>query len=197
MQIPKERRGEIIIEPLYPRLGLLGGSSKDGKMSKLAALAAKRRQKENQQSSSSISDSTLSSRDDYTSGLNRLKITRPSTKPDKSTEKRTQSELSAVEKTPPVDKNHLQIQSKEEGVQKNKLGENQEQEVDVIPKDINLRARPSAFASVMTHNNHSTSLTKPLTFSNEDLVAKTFDFTEPSPDDVVTKAQHSKGRLAN
>jgi len=38
--IPTERLGNILIEPLYPRIGLLGGS---GKPSKLAALAAARR----------------------------------------------------------------------------------------------------------------------------------------------------------
>lgn len=48
LDIPKERRGEILIEPLYPQGGLLGGSSSQGtgKISKLAALAAARKKKE-------------------------------------------------------------------------------------------------------------------------------------------------------
>ncbi|KAL8648554.1 MAG: hypothetical protein Q9210_004921 [Variospora velana] len=47
-----ERQGEILIEPLYPRGGLLGGSSSQGgpKVSKLAALAAARRKKANEKS---------------------------------------------------------------------------------------------------------------------------------------------------
>ena len=50
LSILKERCGEILIEPLYPRGGLLGGSSKqDGApKSKLAALAAAHKKKENQ-----------------------------------------------------------------------------------------------------------------------------------------------------
>ncbi|KAL9034795.1 MAG: hypothetical protein Q9214_006884, partial [Letrouitia sp. 1 TL-2023] len=51
LDIPHERRGEILIEPLYPQGRLLGGSSSPGepKVSKLAALAAARRSKENEQ----------------------------------------------------------------------------------------------------------------------------------------------------
>ncbi|KAL9015493.1 MAG: hypothetical protein Q9185_007113 [Variospora sp. 1 TL-2023] len=46
------RQGEILIEPLYPRGGLLGGSSTQGgpKVSKLAALAAARKKKANEKS---------------------------------------------------------------------------------------------------------------------------------------------------
>ncbi|KAH0562500.1 hypothetical protein GP486_002810 [Trichoglossum hirsutum] len=52
LNIPPHRRGEIVIEPLYPRGGLMGGSSSagastssssGGKLSKLAALAAARK----------------------------------------------------------------------------------------------------------------------------------------------------------
>ncbi|RAL16288.1 putative translation elongation factor EF-1 subunit [Aspergillus homomorphus CBS 101889] len=49
LNIPTHRKGEILVEPLYPRLGLLGGApdgAGGGKMSKLAALAAARRKKE-------------------------------------------------------------------------------------------------------------------------------------------------------
>ncbi|KAL8895901.1 MAG: hypothetical protein Q9192_003378 [Flavoplaca navasiana] len=47
--VPPERRARILIEPLFPRGGLRGGSSGtgEGKMSKLAALAAARKKKEN------------------------------------------------------------------------------------------------------------------------------------------------------
>ena len=48
LNVPPHRRGEILIEPLYPSAGLLGGSSSSGagKVSKLAALAAKRKQRD-------------------------------------------------------------------------------------------------------------------------------------------------------
>lgn len=50
LNVPNERRGEILIEPLYPRGGLLGGSpaQSGAKTSKLAALAAARKKKENE-----------------------------------------------------------------------------------------------------------------------------------------------------
>lgn len=50
LAIPRERRGEILVKPLRPRWGLLGGTSKQdaAPKSKLAALAAARRGKENQ-----------------------------------------------------------------------------------------------------------------------------------------------------
>ncbi|KAL8969217.1 MAG: hypothetical protein Q9183_002103 [Haloplaca sp. 2 TL-2023] len=49
LNVPQERRGEILVEPLYSRGRLLGGSpAQDGpKPSKLAALAAARKRKEN------------------------------------------------------------------------------------------------------------------------------------------------------
>ncbi|EER41538.1 elongation factor Tu [Histoplasma capsulatum H143] len=44
LNIPTRRRADILIEPLYPRLGLLGGAQEtSGKVSKLAALAARKR----------------------------------------------------------------------------------------------------------------------------------------------------------
>jgi elongation factor 1 alpha-like protein len=48
LNIPEQRRAVIVIEPLYPRGGLLGGASNQAapKMSKLAALAAARKRKE-------------------------------------------------------------------------------------------------------------------------------------------------------
>ncbi|KAF3492318.1 translation elongation factor Tu [Arthroderma uncinatum] len=50
LNIPPHRKADILIEPLFPGLGLLGGSSseKPGKMSKLAALAAARKRKESE-----------------------------------------------------------------------------------------------------------------------------------------------------
>lgn len=51
VNIPEDRRGEILIEPLYPPGRLLGGSSSQGgKVSKLAALAAARKKKEQEKS---------------------------------------------------------------------------------------------------------------------------------------------------
>lgn len=79
LRIPADREAEILIEPLYPRLGLLGGSSSagdGGKMSKLAALAAKRRQKENEKIGSPASparETAASDTDAYKTSLDRLR----------------------------------------------------------------------------------------------------------------------------
>lgn len=61
LNIAPERRGEILVEPLYPHGGLLGGASSqgDGKPSKLAALAAARRKKENEKQPASSSNSSV------------------------------------------------------------------------------------------------------------------------------------------
>ena len=49
LSIPAHRSADILIEPLYPRGGLLGGASRaTPKMSKLATLAAARKKKENE-----------------------------------------------------------------------------------------------------------------------------------------------------
>ena len=63
LRIPDARRGEILIKPLYPRGGLLGGSSTAGgpKVSKLAALAAARKKKENDTSSGSSTQNSTNS----------------------------------------------------------------------------------------------------------------------------------------
>ena len=44
LNIPPGRRSEILIEPMHPHRGLLGGASNAPKQSKLGALAAKRKQ---------------------------------------------------------------------------------------------------------------------------------------------------------
>ncbi|MCJ1351054.1 MAG: Hsp70 suppressor, GTPase facilitates ribosomal subunit dissociation [Icmadophila ericetorum] len=56
LNVPLHRQAEILIEPLYPHGGLLGGASTEGapKVSKLAALAAARKKKENMKIASTI-----------------------------------------------------------------------------------------------------------------------------------------------
>ncbi|KAJ5928976.1 Translation elongation/initiation factor/Ribosomal beta-barrel [Penicillium verhagenii] len=52
LNIPPHRKADILIEPLYTRMGLLGGAPEAGKVSKLAALAAARKKREENTSSS-------------------------------------------------------------------------------------------------------------------------------------------------
>ncbi|OJJ45509.1 hypothetical protein ASPZODRAFT_119957 [Penicilliopsis zonata CBS 506.65] len=56
LNVPEHRKADIIVEPLHPRLGLLGGAPEaGGKVSKLAALAAARKKKESEKVAASPS----------------------------------------------------------------------------------------------------------------------------------------------
>src|SRR5947207_10758761 len=80
LNIPPHRKGEILVESLYPRGGLKGGSSSSsrtpplntasGKMSKLAALAAARKKQTGKLSP--VPESDKSTRAQYTDLLTRL-----------------------------------------------------------------------------------------------------------------------------
>ncbi|PGH09183.1 translation elongation factor Tu [Blastomyces parvus] len=80
LNIPAHRKADILVEPLYPRLGLLGGAQEtSGKVSKLAALAARKR-KDNEkkaaaevvgEASSAVSDDQRKS---HVSLLDRLAV---------------------------------------------------------------------------------------------------------------------------
>lgn len=60
LNVPAHRKADILMEPLYLRMGLLGGAqdAAGGKVSKLAALAAKRKQKEGEKEKASSGSST-------------------------------------------------------------------------------------------------------------------------------------------
>ncbi|EXJ91172.1 elongation factor 1-alpha [Capronia coronata CBS 617.96] len=189
LRIPEHRKAEILIEPVYPRLGLLGGASAGGKMSKLAALAAKRRQKESERSESTATGSS-ESQDDYTTRLNKLRLqeinrAKSNTSRDADTPMRegdkavSDSGVSAdiLRQDLPDPLSHGQTTS------------TPDLSVSVEPC---IRGRPSPFASIMT--SHDADLFLP---TSPDLLAvgenaKSFDFAEPSPDDVVMKAQNAK-----
>jgi hypothetical protein len=57
-----------------------------------------------------------------------------------------------------------------------------------------LRASPSAFASLLTGTTAASNFPYSASFLQAYPAAKTFDFAEPSPDDIVIKAQNPKGR---
>jgi len=185
------------VEPLYPRRGLLGGASKDGKMSKLAALAAKRRQRESERSASETK--SPASQDGYVASLNKLRISQPS---------RIRERLagSRADQSPPRELTAVPESGHDvtvEGGLEVKDAQNSEKTAEAAPSDrssradTNLRAQPSAFASIMTSHHFIPSLLASPSILYDEFVAETFDFTEPSPDDIVTKAQNSKGRMTS
>ncbi|EXJ54331.1 elongation factor 1-alpha [Cladophialophora yegresii CBS 114405] len=175
LNIPEHRRGEIVIEPLYPRLGLLGGAANAGKMSKLAALAAKRRQKENQPPASEPRPGS-EIKEDYLPDLKKLGITASPQA------KSTSSEPQALERQAPST-----------GGEASAEADRQKHTPDVpLVVDQNLRGHPSAFASIMTNHGPESQSLPSTDFPSVKATAKSFNFAEPSPDDIVTKAQSAK-----
>ena len=138
LQIPVQRQGLIIEHCVQPRPRLLGGGPKNGKMSKLAALAAKRRQQEASKSSGRGSDQ-LGSADDYAETLNKLRISQKSNGTSISSQSSAlnEEESKADGSGPATD----QVSPNEEVV----LGQPQSE----LQTQQDLRAGPSAFASLL------------------------------------------------
>jgi elongation factor 1 alpha-like protein len=171
-------RQTTFIAPLYPRGGLLGGSSGGApKMSKLQALAAARKKKAQEQKSSGSTgvetpmakltlDSSKSA--DQKAGSSR------------GFPQRKRKDSNPHEKVPtPIEREF----SKEES---------QDTPMETPPLD---QAKPSAFANIM-FSTPSKPSSKPDSFFtlpyNATPVTNTDPFAGPSPDDVVIAAQ-SKG----
>lgn len=209
LNIPLDRKADIIVEPLYPRLGLLGGAP-EGKMSKLAALAAARKKKESekpvvapeQPSNAEQSENKSTQR----SLAERLAVN--STKvPEKaggisalSKESRLGSRLSKP-RSPPVAQDHNEETVLRPPVDKDiPTPKPSQQQLD---DGANLRAPPSTFASAIVGDGNYLSTSEPghLCSNKFDVMqvygqdfTEAFDFVGPSPDDVVINAQSaSKG----
>ena len=201
--IPAHRKAEILVEPLYPS-GLLGGSSTDGKMSKLAALAAKRRRKENENlNPPSAGGPEAQIRKSPSSGLQSLRSSRRqqpelSNKPlsTSSVEHqplRASTNLAAKDSTATEDLDSSQAAPRT-------ADSGPSDTLDTISSATASRAIPSPFGATITarqsfsldiDQNIESHFTSALTLN--DTPTKPFDFTDPSPDDVVTIAQTTKG----
>ncbi|MCJ1478360.1 Hsp70 suppressor, GTPase facilitates ribosomal subunit dissociation [Lambiella insularis] len=211
LNIPPSRKGEILIEPLYPRGGLPGGSAQAApKVSKLAALAAARKKKENDKSTGDGSKPLTSS----IALLDKLSITgKPSTEG-----KRTTQETSDyAEKRPkigssessllasPVNREPRRYPAKKPKVPSpvpiqppdiDKTPDPIEDEPEIPPP---IAAAPSAFARTMlgtTHASNNPARTRiipaALSFSPYALnLTESNPFAGPSPDDIVANAQSS------
>ncbi|KEF54481.1 elongation factor 1-alpha [Exophiala aquamarina CBS 119918] len=184
LRVPEHRKAEITIQPAYPRRGLLGGASKGSKMSKLAALAAKRKQQANEPSGS-VSASIPTSRDDYTANLNKLRIGKPAKASHEPEAPGIQKRLLGEELVKKDADDDPRSPGKKCDTSKDQIGQS-------ILVDPNIRGRPSAFASIMTSQETETESRPSSDILSEGLLTKLFDFTEPSPDDIVTKAQNVK-----
>lgn len=208
LEIPKDRRGEILVEPLHPRGGLLGGASiQDGPpKSKLAALAAARKKKENLRSEDSKAKSTTSSvalldklgsksPESYADGIfRRLNI--QDTGPNQissgqTTKKYPTRRRQSPEIRPAEDPQATQAPTILGSVDDGKI------ELKSVPA-----ASPSTFARTIFSSNtkskntildpiQSSYLYASLAQSDTEFNA----FAGPSPEDIVAKAQNSKGSV--
>jgi elongation factor 1 alpha-like protein len=214
LSIPPHRRGEIVIEPLYPRGGLLGGSSsstgaatpnpKGGKMSKLAALAAARKKEHGKASGDSESAGQPQS-----SAINLLSKLGQKPKDTSKTEtQQTQLEGDGARKT----------NNRKYPTRRRKSLERKEPELEPSPectspkapekpkelKPEDVQAKPSFFAMAILGR----ALERPkemgsriddtfkLPYITEEGFTNLDIFKGPSPDDVVIAAQKKTGKGA-
>lgn len=205
LKIPHERRGEILIEPLYPQGRLLGGSSSSGepKVSKLAALAAARRKKENEQtgcrpsshSSVTLLDKLSKKPQNETHRDAKELHNLEETKPD-NTGTRSYRNINRRNKSPPKS---ITILEESNATSKATATQEERQPSYIVPA-----ASPSPFAKIMLGVLQDTTSSSFVSLGVVDLNfpdltqtnSSSNAFAGPSPDDVVTNAQNSsKGSL--
>lgn len=202
LHIPEDRRGDILIEPLYPRGRLLGGSSKPdgGPKSKLAALAAARKKKENQ--GAEVGQSITSS----VALLDKLSGNPRQIKPDGAPNPSSSKPLRAITEQTVKEQPRKYSRRKSKGLESPQVDQpakNTSQEPSSLASpetertpEITPTADPSVFARTIfgapalsqQHEVH----TSDRYVLGPDIRAE-FDFAGPSPDDVVTRAQNTKG----
>lgn len=201
LNISEDRRGEIMIEPLYPRGGLLGGSPKsDGApKSKLAALAAARRKNENQRAEDGQNaTSSVALLDKLSSKPRQVK---PNDAPHLSSPKplseTIETENEGPRKYPRRESKGLKSPQHDQPAKEASKTPNSSASPDIEKRtEITPSASPSVFAqtifgypAVSQQHDIQTSdhyVLAPDTYAE-------FDFAGPSPDDIVTKAQNTKG----
>lgn len=211
LNIPLERRGDILIEPLYPQGGLLGGSptSIGPKTSKLAALAAARKKKENEKQNTSEAQNANTS----VALLSKLRNQSPNRETSDAASESTssRSEVAASvqaqkspkesepRKYPTRRRENLDAQLSAGGAfAATKIYDARDPVQQAQPPSVPA-ARPSTFAMTVLGRSQDPQLL--LAESFESLVfslpptsqtnAKNNPFSGPSPDDVVIKAQSS------
>lgn len=215
--VPSHRHSNILIEPIYPRGGLLGGSSKPSKLAALAAARKKKAEEDKRIHSQPVpsSDQDLKQSERTVSLLDRLKAKGKESEP---------SGSAAVDSTSggvvlqPQDRNRAYpIRSKKDPSPERAPKEDVPAVSEVPEKEASaklvqdLRAVPSIFASTLVGarprelyksrpaNGVQSSVTSPtlpqedsmfaLPFADRLIHTKSNPFAGPSPDDVVLSAQ--------
>jgi elongation factor 1 alpha-like protein len=189
-----------MIEPLYPRGGLLGGSSKEApKKSKLAALAAARKAKANDQTSNLASPAKP-----VTNSVNLLDKLGKS----KNIDNEASSPVSAAQPSPSLQRlrkyppRRISSTEKETSQVEEPIPTSTNPEPKEVHEDPNIKSfKPSGFAVTMLGSNQSpfqapsfARFYDPFQLECDMREANIDPFSGPSPDDIVAKAQSaSKG----
>ncbi|KAL5343655.1 elongation factor Tu GTP binding domain protein [Aspergillus crustosus] len=213
LNIPTHRKADILVEPLYPRVGLLGGASENsgGKMSKLAALAAARKKKETPMPPSAAESDTAQPLPGERKGASlslreRLAASKQGKAPESSPSlqglaKGLRSGQPLLQKKPSPEPSKPDVPATtglEEYTEELRI-EDEGKEKEKEKPTVNIRAPPSTFATTIVGDNTRPKMTEPshLYTDSLDLIsiygqeAEPFDFAGPSPDDVVLNAQSS------
>ncbi|RAQ60414.1 translation elongation factor EF-1 subunit [Aspergillus flavus] len=218
LNVPAHRKADILIEPLYPRLGLLGGAPESGgKVSKLAALAAARKKKEGDKASTAapaqnaeVNKTQVPSTEQKGASLSlreRLAGNGKIPKPEGAQSPRPLGKLSHPGSHSPQKKPSPELVKQNGASQVNSANVQQELTAEPLVKKeekeqptVNIRASPSTFASTIVGDVTRPKLTEPSPLFSTSLdlmeiygqnLTEPFDFTGPSPDDVVLNAQSS------
>ena len=204
-------------------MGLLGGAQEsNGKVSKLAALAAARKKKEGEKQPAGTTPAAptpsvdkapeLSSTEPKGSPLTLRERLAGNGKPQKPSDglsslrslgKGTPA-ASPLKKKPSPDLNKPQVPAEPEQPKeptKEDMADHKEKE----EPEVNIRAPPSGFASTIVGDSTRPMMTEPSTLHSNTVdlmkiygqdLTEPFDFAGPSPDDVVVNAQSSAKGLA-
>ena len=195
LNVPRHRRGEILIEPLYPRGGLLGGTSAapPGKMSKLAKLAASRKKKASveKENAGSVPQGQASSESSEQAGIKPTtqKLENPYTK-------RVQSSQAPPKKESSQRFDEMLSGQRSASLEKPEAPISEPPKLESVPT--NLHTQPSTFARAMLGNYprppeavHQPHLSFDLSVVIGRDLLKPNAFAGPSPDDIVATAQNA------
>lgn len=194
LRVPPYRKAEIRIEPRFPRLGLLGGSSQgQTKVSKIAALAAKRRQAEDEKRGARL-DAGNKDIEASTAGIERLRLTTKhisASRGSLASRPPAEAPMPQGSKSREPDSRTAQTQA----ASTHTFVSSGQQEYAEVSDISDLQGAPSAFARTLLAPKFDAfavpSKDLPLHIFQPDL--SLFNFSKPSPDDVVLKAQNWKG----
>lgn len=202
--IVEDRRGDIMLEHLYPRGGLLGGSGgPPEKTSKLAALAKARKekseaQKKQQQSLEGEKKPVASMLSRLSQKKSPLPIVPPPITLDVLSKRLPENAPSRA----PTPSSIVVPNKADLNLDQSIRGKPEKQPPEEFVPALDLRAGPSKFAVSMfgdrIKSSYEIEVTDARMFSLPGVPVSAQEFTGPSPDDVVAAAQSSsKGRKKN